>query len=225
MGKITPTALELPSHALGAAVVSSLMDIIRQTSESIPKRKCHFIFPNDGNKTEICCTRSASHLGRSQTATRDYKAPITTAKCEVLSYSLQLSILLLLNYCTQQNTMHVSALVFVLNLLATTIAHPGEDHAEEAAKHRHLIQHSRRDLSHCESHMRSRGYVDSQIARRRELARTLQLARGLRARDLSDINKSHHSNENYSLETPPETLFGTNNSCILSPEVMEGPYC
>lgn len=39
------------------------------------------------------------------------------------------------------------------------------------------------------------------------------------------LGKSHHSAEDYTLETPADVLFATNNSCVLSPEVTEGPYC
>ncbi|KAH7146089.1 Intradiol ring-cleavage dioxygenase [Dactylonectria macrodidyma] len=108
--------------------------------------------------------------------------------------------------------------------LATAVAHPGEDHVAEAARRGEFLRHSKRDLSHCAEHLKARGHVDRQIARRRELVHSLRLAQGLVARDLSDLNKSHQSNEDYSLHTPPEILFGTNNSCILSPEVIEGPY-
>jgi len=45
-------------------------------------------------------------------------------------------------------------------------------------------------------------------------------------RDLTSLlNVTHHSSECYTLDTPVETIFATNNSCVLSPEVTEGPYC
>lgn len=43
-------------------------------------------------------------------------------------------------------------------------------------------------------------------------------------RDLSALNTSHHSDEDYTLDTPEETIFASNGSCVLSPEVTEGPY-
>lgn len=47
-----------------------------------------------------------------------------------------------------------------------------------------------------------------------------------KARDIDPVlNKSHHSPEHYTLNTPEETLFHSNSSCVLSPEVTEGPFC
>lgn len=43
-------------------------------------------------------------------------------------------------------------------------------------------------------------------------------------RDLSALNTSHLSGEDYTLDTPEETIFASNGSCVLSPEVTEGPY-
>jgi len=46
------------------------------------------------------------------------------------------------------------------------------------------------------------------------------------ARDLKQLlNTTHLSPHNYTLETPASVLFSSNNSCVLSPEVTEGPYC
>lgn len=44
------------------------------------------------------------------------------------------------------------------------------------------------------------------------------------ARDVSDLNVSHLSTEDYDLSTAETTLFSSNGSCVLSPEVTEGPY-
>lgn len=38
------------------------------------------------------------------------------------------------------------------------------------------------------------------------------------------MNTSHLSTEDYTLDTPEETIFSGNSSCVLSPEVTEGPY-
>lgn len=48
----------------------------------------------------------------------------------------------------------------------------------------------------------------------------------LKARDYATVlNTSHLSTENYTTATPESVLFSGNNSCILSPEVTQGPYC
>jgi hypothetical protein len=45
-------------------------------------------------------------------------------------------------------------------------------------------------------------------------------------RDVGEVlGKSHLSPEKYTLQTPLETIFASNSSCVLSPEVTEGPYC
>ena len=47
----------------------------------------------------------------------------------------------------------------------------------------------------------------------------------LRARDLSQVlNTSHVSPVDYTPYSPYETIFVGNTSCILSPEVTQGPY-
>lgn len=38
------------------------------------------------------------------------------------------------------------------------------------------------------------------------------------------LNTSHLSGEDYTLDTSEETIFASNSSCVLSPEVTEGPY-
>lgn len=120
----------------------------------------------------------------------------------------------------------LSSLLSVLSLSAGVLAHPGEDHAAEAAAIRSVLSsYAKRDLSHCADHLEARGHTVSQVAKRQELARSLRISQGLDKRALSDINKSHHSAENYTLATPSEVLFSANNSCVLSPETIEGPYC
>lgn len=47
----------------------------------------------------------------------------------------------------------------------------------------------------------------------------------LKARDLiSVLNTSHASTDDYTPFSAPETIFAGNASCILSPEVTQGPY-
>lgn len=38
------------------------------------------------------------------------------------------------------------------------------------------------------------------------------------------MNTSHLSTEDYTIDTSEETIFAGNSSCVLSPEVTEGPY-
>lgn len=35
----------------------------------------------------------------------------------------------------------------------------------------------------------------------------------------------HESDEEYTIDTDPAVIFAEDTSCVLSPEVTEGPYC
>ncbi|KAK3315366.1 Intradiol ring-cleavage dioxygenase [Apodospora peruviana] len=119
--------------------------------------------------------------------------------------------------------------VIIAGALAATVvmAHPGHDIRAEAAELRETLgMMARADLSHCAEKIKARGLEVRAIARRTELASRLAKKSGIIAgRDFGTVLKtSHHSNESYTLKTPASELFGSNNSCILSPEVTEGPY-
>ncbi|KAK3375899.1 Intradiol ring-cleavage dioxygenase [Lasiosphaeria ovina] len=105
-------------------------------------------------------------------------------------------------------------------------AHPGHDHeAELAARGAMLSRFSRRDLSHCAEKIKARGLHARSVKRRTVLAADLMKKAHLRARDLDSLlNTTHHSTGCYTIKTPPSEIFAANNSCILSPEVTEGPY-
>ncbi|KAJ2898265.1 hypothetical protein MKZ38_004033 [Zalerion maritima] len=105
-------------------------------------------------------------------------------------------------------------------------AHPGHDHSQEQVQRREFFgARGRRDLSHCADKLRARGVEARNVKRRAELVKSAALKRGLKPRDLEDyIDVDHESTEDYDLSTDPSTLFSGNNSCVLSPEVTEGPY-
>ncbi len=44
-------------------------------------------------------------------------------------------------------------------------------------------------------------------------------------RQLSSLNESHKSSQKYTPQTDLAVVFAANNSCLLSPETTEGPYC
>lgn len=122
--------------------------------------------------------------------------------------------------------MHFSSLLSAGLLAAVAVAHPGHDHHAEMAERRAMLQHSRRDLSHCAEKLKARGIEARNVQRRAQMAASLMKKRGLKNRDLTTLlNTSHHSSEDYTLDTPETTLFASNGSCVLSPEVTEGPYC
>ncbi|CAN8106041.1 unnamed protein product [Discula destructiva] len=118
----------------------------------------------------------------------------------------------------------IANLAFVVGLVA---AHPGHDHEKEQAIRRDLLQHSRKDLSHCAAKIKARGIEARNVKRREQLAHSLAKKRGLprlESRAVSDLNVSHHSSEDYNLSTPETELFASEGACVLSPEVTEGPY-
>lgn len=48
----------------------------------------------------------------------------------------------------------------------------------------------------------------------------------LSQRDIEDVlGKNHTSSQPFNPDTPDGDVFGSNRSCILSPEITEGPYC
>ncbi|KAF1921037.1 Intradiol ring-cleavage dioxygenase [Ampelomyces quisqualis] len=90
-----------------------------------------------------------------------------------------------------------------------TVAHPGQsvkENAKEVAKRRAYLANNRRSLAHC----------------------TNTLKPYLRVRDLDTVlATSHKSNlTGITFDSDPSILFSGNNSnsCILTPEVTQGPY-
>lgn len=121
--------------------------------------------------------------------------------------------------------MRFSGLLSASLLAAVAVAHPGHDHHAEMAERRSMLQHSRRDLSHCAAKLKARGIEARNVKRRAEMATSLMKKRGLEGRDITTLlNTTHHSSEDYTTDTPETTIFASNGSCVLSPEVTEGPY-
>lgn len=117
-----------------------------------------------------------------------------------------------------------------------------------------LQQVTRRDLSHCSAKLKASGYEQRIIQRRAEILRSEREKRGLptgtfhdfesirlltyldasliKARELvldprdaaTVLNTSHLSPITYHPYDPLDKIFAGNKSCILVPEVTEGPY-
>ncbi|KAH7389495.1 Intradiol ring-cleavage dioxygenase [Phaeosphaeria sp. MPI-PUGE-AT-0046c] len=114
-----------------------------------------------------------------------------------------------------------------------TFAHPGEsaeEVAQEAAVRRAYLAANERSLAHCADSLKARG---NDVAMHKRRAALIEAARAetstqpyLQERDLDDvININHRSNlTGISPNSTPGTLFSGMNSCVLSPEVTEGPY-
>ncbi|KAI0430595.1 Intradiol ring-cleavage dioxygenase [Xylaria sp. FL1042] len=118
--------------------------------------------------------------------------------------------------------MRVSTILAASAVLVS--AHPGVDHNHEILQRREFISNVKRsDLSHCAAKLSARG-VEQRATQRRKALADARSKRGIIERALSDKNKSHLSDADYTVNTPLDVIFSSNTSCLLSPEVTEGPY-
>jgi protocatechuate 3,4-dioxygenase beta subunit len=148
--------------------------------------------------------------------------------------------------------MKITSIIGAVMLAQQTFAHPGESaeqHAKDAAERRAYLNANKRSLAHCADALQKRGNDVAMHQRRMaqvEKARAkraissgmyLKTPRGqpltleaekpyLRARDVDSVlNTDHHSNmTGITTDSDPSLLFSGNNSCVLSPEVTQGPY-
>ncbi|OQD61991.1 hypothetical protein PENPOL_c014G05988 [Penicillium polonicum] len=130
------------------------------------------------------------------------------------------------------------ASVLAIGLTALTgivSAHPGHDVKAEAAERADFFKsapvHSR-SLAQCSSRLQRRGQQNRNVARRHRAVKNLRRRLGLqptshllKARSDSALDTSHHSNlTGVDPSTDPDVLFGTDATCILAPDVTQGPY-
>ncbi|GAB7348937.1 hypothetical protein MBLNU459_g7623t1 [Dothideomycetes sp. NU459] len=119
--------------------------------------------------------------------------------------------------------------------LSVVAAHPGHDIAAEALERRQYydsVPVEKRSLGQCASKLRARELAQRANARREALVtrkRSLQNIKRsgtLRVRDLDTVlNTTHHTtNSSINMDVTEESLFTDNSSCILVPEVTQGPY-
>ncbi|RAK96858.1 intradiol ring-cleavage dioxygenase [Aspergillus ibericus CBS 121593] len=117
-------------------------------------------------------------------------------------------------------------------LTTVVSAHPGHDIKAEAAERAAFLKRAPRSLSDCSAKLKARGLERQNVARREQAVNDLRRKRGLqthapllKARDLDTIlNTTHHSSLNVDLNTDPSVLFASNASCVLGPDVTQGPY-
>ncbi|KAM3499277.1 hypothetical protein MY10362_007449 [Beauveria mimosiformis] len=106
-------------------------------------------------------------------------------------------------------------------------AHPGHDLSEEIAERQLFLRSVRRaTLAHCADKLKARGVEAANIARRSAAVEKKRTARGIKRRDVdSDLSTSHNSTDTgYTENTSVSELFSSNGSCLLTPEVTQGPY-
>ncbi|KAJ5757324.1 uncharacterized protein N7511_006018 [Penicillium nucicola] len=134
--------------------------------------------------------------------------------------------------------LHLSSIVY-LGLVGLTIfvsAHPGHDIKAEAAERAAFLQNApihARSLAQCASKLKARGHERRSVVRREMAVKHLRRRRGIdyagsfiKARSLAeDLTISHHSNlTGIDLSSDPSILFGSGGTCILAPDVTQGPY-
>ena len=107
-------------------------------------------------------------------------------------------------------------------------SHPGHDLTQEIAERDAYIRSVRStSVRHCAEKLRLRGIEARNVARRAAIVSDARAARGLGRRDVSDdLAKSHNETDTgYTENTSISKLFSSNSSCLLTPEVTQGPYC
>ncbi|KAL5340967.1 Intradiol ring-cleavage dioxygenase [Aspergillus crustosus] len=126
---------------------------------------------------------------------------------------------------------HFSTLLAGAIGLATVVsAHPGHDVKVEAAERAAALKGIKaRGIKQCATELSARGVEASNIARREATLEKIRQERNLngpllKARDLTPLNTSHHSDLVVDLATDPEVLFASGGSCVLAEDVTQGPY-
>lgn len=122
--------------------------------------------------------------------------------------------------------------LLALGLLAAPVAlgHPGHDIHEEAAERREFLKRSPNNVQSCIPQLERRGYQAAALERRQQMAHEARVKRGLTdrplvRRDFSQVLETdHESTSDVSLGSDERLLFADNSTCVLQPEVTQGPY-
>lgn len=131
--------------------------------------------------------------------------------------------------------------VAAASLLAPSLAHPGEHHDHHAIKaqiqaRERLAAKVRRSVDACSGTSEHLQVSARSAARRSKVVRDLREKRGITTapqkfkRDLATLERFDALDHNrtdeyhYDMHTPEHIIFGANTSCVLSPEVTDGPY-
>ncbi|RHZ54003.1 intradiol ring-cleavage dioxygenase [Aspergillus thermomutatus] len=121
----------------------------------------------------------------------------------------------------------------VAGLASVSLAHPGHNVKAEAAERAAFLKRSNvaRSWGGCAAKLKARGLESRSIARRQHAVQMLRRSKGLetrapflKARDLDALNTSHESSLDVDLSTDPSVLFSSNATCVLGPDVTQGPY-
>ncbi|KAH6683340.1 GPI anchored dioxygenase-like protein [Halenospora varia] len=136
---------------------------------------------------------------------------------------------------------YFSKIAAVAALAASVVAHPGEHHDHQAIKREIVARNqmasaAKRSIDACSNSLKHREVAARSVARRAQVARDLRAKRNIQSlpkkyrRDLATLETYEAVNHNmtgsvdYTIDTAESTIFSANTSCILAPEVTDGPY-
>lgn len=114
-------------------------------------------------------------------------------------------------------------------IASRVLAHPGHSVPGEAAERAEYFSFKPRSINSCTAQLEARGHLSGAIARRQELVRYAQGKRGLTGstvhrRAFAEYNISHAVTSDVAFGDDETLLFADNSSCLLQPEVTQGPY-
>ncbi|KAF9878239.1 hypothetical protein CkaCkLH20_04277 [Colletotrichum karsti] len=112
-------------------------------------------------------------------------------------------------------------------ILATVTAHGSHDVVEEIRERRDFLGSQKRtSLSHCTELLKARGLDQRNIQRRAATVSEARSKRSLTRRAKADVLSISHNKTSYgySENTDAGTLFADYKSCLLTPQVTQGPY-
>lgn len=113
---------------------------------------------------------------------------------------------------------------------SVSLAHPGHDVAEEAAERADFLRRNPRPVRSCASKLKARGHEDAGVQCRQAVYESLLKKRNLPpktliTRDVATYNFSHFSSDaTINNTTSAAILFVDDSSCMLQPDVTQGPY-
>ncbi|KAH6644995.1 Intradiol ring-cleavage dioxygenase [Truncatella angustata] len=131
--------------------------------------------------------------------------------------------------------------VFIATAVGFATAHPGESHSANHVKREIVARENAahaaaRSLASCGNSAGAQALKARSVQRRAEALKSLRQKRGIKAparknrRTLEDLQAWEAVNHNqtgvydYDAFTPLANIFDANTSCILAPEITDGPY-
>lgn len=133
-----------------------------------------------------------------------------------------------IHYFERPFEMRFTNALLTVTLSGLAAAHPGHSVEQELQERREFMATSKvRDLSHCAAKLKARGHEARNVARREQKVEAARAKRGLKAkRTLDSVLATDHNATSlgYTPNTDESTLFSSNASCILTPDVTQGPY-